>query len=233
MLAGPMRRPLLVAFALALAACDAPSAAPAASASVAPLPPPPPAAPAAPAPPDLEVAPLQKALKCGGDAKSGPCGVLAKMATCAAWDPVVPSGDGRWLGHGWVVEGAATTDQITVMRARRVPTSDVGPGQLGVRISVADLPKEEGEAFTQADRALRAFERQDVAPKSSPTLEYLRRRTDWPEAFAVSTVGKQVYALTQSGTYLCQGPRRTVLVAQRGASRGGDGLYAELWPTSW
>jgi hypothetical protein len=233
MLGAAMRRPLLAAVAVALAACDAPSAAPAASASAAPPPPPAASAPAAPPPPDLDVGALQKALKCGGDAKSGACGVLAKMASCTAWDPIVPSGDGRWLGHGWLVEGAATTDQLTVMRARRVPTGEVGPGQIGVRIAVADLPKQEGDAFEHADRALRAFERQDVPPKSSPTLEYLKKRTEWPEASAMRTTGGQVYALTQNGTYLCQGPRRTVLVAQRGASHGGDGLYAELWPTSW
>ncbi len=240
MLAAAMRRPMLAALAIAaataLAACDSPSGAPAASASARATPPPSPpteAAPAPPPPPDLDVGSVQKALKCSNDARSGTCGVLAKMASCKAWDPIVPSGDGRWLGHGWLVEGAKTTDQVTVLRARRVPTSEVGPGQLGVRIAVAELAKQEGPAFEQADRTIRYFERGDVPSKSSPTLEYMKQRTDWPEASATRTVGGQVQALTQSGTYLCQGPGRTVLVAQRAATHGGDGLYAELWPTSW
>jgi hypothetical protein len=191
------------------------------------------AAPPPPAPSDLDVASLQKALKCGGDTKSGPCGVLARMAKCTAWDPDVPSGDGRWLGHGWVVDGAKTTDQITVLRARRAPTSEVGPGQLGVRIALAELPSQEGVAFDQADRALRAFERGDVPPRTSPTLEYVKKRTEWPDAFAVRTTGGQVYALTPGGTFLCQGPSRTVLAVERAGHAGGDGTYAELWPVSW
>src|SRR5690242_7523796 len=93
------------------AASASPSAAAPPSASVAAAPPP----SAAPAPPpeNLNVAELQKALKCANDAKSGPCGVLAKFASCSGWSGVSPSGDGRWFGHGYVVEGSKTSDQIT------------------------------------------------------------------------------------------------------------------------
>ncbi len=230
-----MRRPALAVLLFALSACDKPAPAPSAATSgsaAAAEPPAPVPAPAAPS--DLDVPAAQKALKCGGE-RSGACGVLAKMASCAAWNPVVPSGDGRWLGRGWLVEGAKTTDQITLVRARRVPTGEVGPGQIGVRIAVTDLPRQEGAAFDQAERAIRAFERADVPPRSSPTLEYVKRRTDWSEAFAARTVSGQVYALTQNGTYLCQGPGRSLLVAQRDSAHdtSSDGLYAELWPTSW
>lgn len=229
-----MRR-LLIVLALALAACEKPTASPAASASAAPPPPPTPTAAApAPAPPDLDLAAVQKALKCGGE-RTGACGVLAKIATCTAWNPIVPSGDGRWLGHGWLVEGGKTTDHLTLVRARRVPTNDVGPGQLGARISVTELGKQEGQAYEQADRVIRIFERSDTPPRSSPTLEHVKQRADWPESFAMRTAGGQVYALTQNGTYLCEGAKRTVLLVQRGSSHGAsaDGLYAEVWPTSW
>src|SRR6185503_589448 len=48
----------------------------------------------APAPPvDLDVAELQKAMKCATDAKSGPCGVLAQIKTCGnTWNAVSPGG---------------------------------------------------------------------------------------------------------------------------------------------
>lgn len=228
----------LAAFALALRACEQPSSTPVASASAAAPPPPaalasaPPAA--APAPPDLDLAAVQKALKCGGE-KTGACGVLAKVASCTAWNPSVPSGDGRWLGHGWLVEGGKTTEQLTLVRARRVPTNEVGPGQLGVKIAITDLGKQEGQAFEQADRVIRIFERSDTPPRSSPTLEHVKQRTEWPESSAMRTVGAQVYALTQNGAYLCEGAKRTVLLVQRGSVRGAsaDGLYAELWPISW
>jgi hypothetical protein len=220
--------------ALALAACDPPAPASDASAPTTTAAAPPAASAAAtpaPTPPDLDVAAQQRALKCGGDTKSGACGVVARMASCTPWNAIVPSGDGRWLGRGWLVEGTKTTEQITLVRARRVPTSEVGAGQLGARIAVTDLPKQEGAAFEQAERAIRAYERADVPPRSSPTLDYVKQRSEWPEFAALRTAGGQVYALTANGTYLCQGPNRALLVVQRGA--GGDGLYAELWPTTW
>jgi hypothetical protein len=235
-----MHRPALALLGLALLGCeDKPAPAPAASASSARAEAPPAATPAqaaaAPAPPDLDLAAQQKALKCATDAKSGLCGVLARMGSCSAWNPVVPSGDGRWLGRGWLVEGAKTTDQFTLVRARRVPTGEVGPGQIGVRISITDLPKQEGAAWEQADRAIRAYERADVPQHGNPTIDYVKQRKDWPETFAMRTTGGQVYALTPGGAYLCQGPNRALLVVQRAATGGasGDGLYAELWPTSW
>jgi hypothetical protein len=230
-----MIRPLTILAALALAGCDqaapaAPAGSAAPSAAPAPSPAPAPAA-AVPAPDDLDAAPLLKNLKCGGDAAAGPCSVVKRFGKCSPWDPAVPSGDGRWLGRGWVVDGGKTTDQITVVRARRVPTSEVGPGQLGVKIGIAELPKQEGPAWEQAERTIRAYERKDVPPRSSPTLEYVKQRADWPESFAMRTAGGQIYALTQHGTYLCTGPSRELLLVQRGT--GADGLYAELWATSW
>jgi hypothetical protein len=233
-----MRRFFLVAPALALLGCDPPAPAPAVS-SASSLSPAPSASSVSAAPAavllDLDVASLQKTLKCGGDATSGACGVLTKFASCTEWNPISPSGDGRWLGRGWAVEGAKVTEQFALVRSRRVPTSEVAAGQIGVKIAITDLPKQESSAFEHADRAIRAFERNDVPPRSSPTLEYVKQRTDWPEAFAMRTSGKHVYAIAANGTYYCQGQNRTLLVVQRAATRGsnGDGLYAELWPTSW
>lgn len=232
-----MRHLVLLALGLALVACDPPAVAPdaASSASSAPPPPAPSAAEPAPPPPnDLDVAALQKALKCGG-AGAGACAVLAKIASCKGWEPVVPSGDGRWLGRGHVVEGAKTTDQFTLLRSRRVPTAEIGPGQLPVRISVTELPKAEGAAFDQADKTIRTFERQDAPARNNPTLEYVKKRSDWPEASAMRTAGGQVYVIEKEGTYVCQGAKKQLYVVQRASSKAssGDGLYAELWPTSW
>ena len=230
-----MRSLTLALLPIAVAACDSPPAPPPVASAAAPAAPPASPAPAAAAPPDLDVAALQKTLKCGGESKSGACGVLAKMTRCQTWSAAVPSGDGRWLGRGWVIEGSKTEEQLTLLRARRAPQSDVGPGQLGVKIAVTDLPKQEGAAHDQADRAIRALERSDVPPRGSEAIEYAKQRTAWPEAFAMRTAGGQVYALTQNGTYVCQGAKQTLLLVQRGSggAASGDGLYAEVWPTSW
>lgn len=213
----------------------------AASASVSAPPPvsapaPTPAQPAPPPPDDLDAAALLKALKCVADSKLGPCRVLAGFASCNKdWNPVSPSGDARWLGAGYVVENGKTTEIISIVRSKRVPTTEIAPGQLPVKIGIAELEKQEGAAYDQAGRAVRAFERGDQPPRSSPTLEYIKKRENWPESFASKTVGGQVYSITQGGTFVCQGKKQQLLVVQRSSSKAssGDGLYAELYPTSW
>ena len=103
-----------------------------------------------------------------------------------------------------------------------------------MKLGIAELEKEEGTAFDQAGRAIRAFERGDVPPRSSPTLEHIKKREAWQEAYAAKTVGGQVYANTKGGTFVCQGPKQRLLLVQRASSRAsGDGLYAELFATSW
>jgi hypothetical protein len=191
--------------------------------------------PAPPAPADLDVASLQKTLACGGAAKTGPCAVLAGFATCKAWSAEPPSGDGRWLGRGYEVEGKKTTEQVTVLRARRVPTSEVGAGQLPVRIALGSIDKSEGSPFTEADKAIRALERSDVPPKGNAAIEHLKQMTQWSEAFATRTVGSQVYGLSQGGLFVCEGPKRELYVVRRAATRTGtgDGLYAILWGATW
>lgn len=193
------------------------------------------AVPAAAVPDNLDVAELQKALKCGGAEKTGPCSVLAAIAApCAAWSASPPSGDGRWMGRGYLVQQGKATEQITLLRARRVPLTEVGPGQLPVKIAVAELPKDDAAADPAA-KAIRAFERSDVPGKGNAGVEYVKQRTDWSEAFATKTTGGQVYALAHGGTFVCQGPKQQLLVVQRAGSRTdkGDGIYAELWGTTW
>jgi hypothetical protein len=186
-------------------------------------------------PENLDVAELQKALKCGGADKTGPCSVLAAFAApCAPWSAAVPSGDGRWMGRGYLVQGGKASDQVTLLRARRVPLTEVGPGQLPVKIAVAEIPKDD-PSVEQAQKAIRAFERADVPAKNNAGVEYVKGRTDWVEAFATKTTGGQVYALAQGGTFVCQGPKQQLLLVQRAGSRTdkADGIYAELWAATW
>ncbi len=235
-----MRRTLLVPALVILAlGCDKGSsseggAAPSAS-SVTATPPPPTQEPAPPPPDELDTTALKKALGCGGKANSGPCRVLTGLDSCSSWNPVVPSGDGRFLGRGYVVEKGNSSEQVTMLRARRVPQNEVGPGQLPVRIGIAELPKDEGLASAQADKTIRGFERKDVPGRGNATIEYLKQREQWSESFATRTAGKQVYVIAQAGTYICEGPSRQIFVVQRAATRdsNSDGMYAELWPASW
>jgi len=190
---------------------------------------------ATPPPEDLDVASAQKALKCADNAKAGACSVLASMKGCSPWSGVVPSGDGRWLGKGYVVQDGKTTEQITIARAKRVSLAEVGPGQLPVKIAIGEIPPEEKNAVDQAERAIRTYERHDVPAKSNAGVEYVKQLATWPDAFATSTAGGHVYVLSQGGAFMCQGAKQQLLLVRRAATRGaaGDGLYAELWAASW
>lgn len=190
---------------------------------------------APPPPEDFDVSAQQKALKCAADAKSGACAVLAAMKTCTAWAAAPPSGEGRWLGRGASIEGGKTTDTFVVLRSKRVPLTEVGPGQIGAKIAVAEIPKEEKNAFEQADRAVRTFERGDVVPKSNAAIEYLTKLAQWPDAYATRTKAGHAYIITHGGAFVCAGPKQQLYVARRSATRAsaGDGIYAELWPVSW
>jgi len=191
--------------------------------------------PAPPPPPDLDVAALQKALACAANAKSGPCTVLAAFASCKPWSAAAPSGEGRWLGRGHDVEGKKTTDQVTVLRVRRVPTIEVGPGQLPARVGLGTIEKEDGGAFGEAERAIRAMERGDVPSKGSTTIAHLKGMTQWAEAFATRTAGGHVYGLAHGGLYICEGSKHELHVVRRASTRtgGADGLYATLWAATW
>lgn len=186
-------------------------------------------------PGDLDLAPLTKALKCAADAKTGACGILTKWKTCQAWTGVAPSGDGRWFGRGTLVEGGKSTDQVTLLRSRSVPASEVGPGQVPAKLALGEIRKDDGAAFEQVEKGLRALERGDVPQRASPTIEFIRKKTDWSEAFASKTMSGQVYVIREGGTFLCQGAKQTILLVSRAALRNaqGDGLYAELWPATW
>jgi hypothetical protein len=187
------------------------------------------------APADLDIKGLQKQLACPAEPKNGPCSVLASFGSCIQWNASTPSGDGRWIGKGYRVEGAKTSDEFVVFRARRMPQNEVGPGQLPLKIGIADISKADGAAFEQADKAIRQFARHDVPPRGNAAVEFLKRKDTWPEGFVNRTAGGQVYVVLEGGAFVCQGTHQQLIVVHRASTRGAkaDGLYAEVWPSSW
>jgi hypothetical protein len=231
-----MRSLLLLAALAALAACDdkpkPDAAAPTASATA--------AAPSAsateplPTPEALDVDALKKALKCGA-AGHGPCSVLAELADCKQWDPVTQSGDGRWVGEGYVVDTGAFTEELTLLRTRRVPLDEVGPGQLPAKISIDKIPDDLSGERENAQKAIGAYKRGDVPTKFNTGVEYIKKREDWPEAFSMKAKGNQVFVAVDGGAHLCALPDQRLLMVRRAASpkHPADGVYAMLWPVSW
>jgi hypothetical protein len=187
------------------------------------------------APEDLDIKGLQKQLACPADPKNSPCSILAAFSSCTQWSATTPSGDGRWIGRGYRVEGGKTTDEFVIFRARRVPQNEVAPGQLPLKVGIADIAKAEGAAWEQADRAIKAFSHHDVPPRGNAAVEFLKRKENWPEGYVVRTAGGQAYVVLEGGAFVCQGTHQQLLLVHRAASRSGkgDGVYAEVWPSSW
>jgi hypothetical protein len=192
------------------------------------------AAAAVPTPEPLDVAALDAALKCGGKGH-GPCAVLQDFHDCIAWSPVTASGDARWLGEGYVVSRGAFVDQLTLVRSKRVPTTEVGAGQLPVRIGIAAIPDDMAAERTHAEKAIKAFKRSDVARKGNQAIDYIKSRTDWPEAFAMQSKNNQVYVAVEGGVHLCALKDQRLLMVKASTNRAhpADGVYATLWAVSW
>jgi hypothetical protein len=189
--------------------------------------------------PDADLETLEKGLKCSAAAaaKPGPCKVLLAMEHCAEWKAVAPSGDGRWIGHGFEVKGAAMTDVVTLLRSRKVGENEVKNWQLPIKISFSTVPKDAGPAFAQSDRAINAYERHDVPPARNATVDFVKQKTDWTgESPAARTMGEMVETMGDRPAYICQGPGQQIEMVQQASADIGlksDGLYAELWATSW
>jgi hypothetical protein len=188
---------------------------------------------------DADIETLEKGLKCNAAAaaKPGPCKVLATMEKCNDWNAVSPSGDGRYIGHGWQVAGAATNDVVTILRSHSVPKTDVKPWQLPIKIAVGSIGPDANAAFIQSERAISAFARHDVPPPKNAAVELLKTKSDWKDdAPAAKTMGSMIETMSERPTYICQGPGQQIeLVQQASADIGlkSDGLYAELWAASW
>jgi hypothetical protein len=194
-----------------------------------------PTATAAPQMPEaLEVEALTTALNCT-KAAHGPCSVLLEFSDCVAWSPVTSSGDGRWMGHGSVVKNGAFTDEVTLLRTRRVPTAEVGPGQLGAKIAIQALPDDRSLELEEAKRAITAYSRGDVPKPSNAGVGYLKELETWSEGFSTQAKNNQVYSANQGGAWLCAKQDQRLLLVRLASSREhkADGVYATLYPVTW
>lgn len=188
---------------------------------------------------DADIATLEKGFKCTPGTPprvAGPCTVLVAMEKCRDWGAVAPSGDARWMGHGWQTAGAATITQITILRSHAVPQAQVKPWQLPVKIAIGAIGKDAGPAFAQADAAIRAYAQHAPPPPKNAAIELVKQKSDWTgEVAAATTMGSMVETFSDRPTYICEGGDHEVeLVQQASADIGlrSDGLYAQLWPVS-
>lgn len=232
------RRLVLALGALVLVACDdkpAPAAAPSATASDTGSKPTPKPTAKPPPPEALKVEELKKNLGCVADAKEGPCGVLAAFADCVPWAGQTDGGDGRWVGIGYDRHEGKTTEEVTLVRALRVPLDQVGPGQIGAKLTVTSIPNDEPLLIQEGKKAAKALFRGDIPQPQNPAMKYINSRKDWAESFAYEAKENQVFAQEGGGTYFCNLKDQRLLVVKLSNARGkpGDGVYAQVRPTKW
>ncbi len=178
---------------------------------------------------------LKRACKCTANSPAGPCEVLAAFAECAPWDPVTQSGDGRFMGEGYQVKKGAFVEEISLMRTRRAPTTELAAGELPARLAFDRVADDRAGEREHAKKAIAAFERGDVPKPNNTAIRYVKERTDWREAPALAAEHGEIFVAAKGGLHVCAQKGQRLAVIERASQREheGDGVYAILHPVSW
>lgn len=224
---------------LAAAACkEKPPTAAAPSASVAAPAPSEPAAepPRAPQPPpeDLDLETARAELGCSEKVKGREsCRILEDFGAAERWEAKMPSGEGRWFGQAFVVTKGVESREFLLVRARRVPTAQVGPSDLPLMFGTGGLPEDRNE---HAEKLIRALKDGGTGKKTNLARMYLTDFKPKEELGVLATKGKSVQLISEEDTFVRRsGVKRLLLVKLAGGvdAEKGDGVYAEVWSVSW
>jgi len=237
-----MKTPVYLCIVLAcvsLSACEKETPPPPPAASAKPPPPPPPAPAPTPtvqqaASPDVDVASLQKQLGCSttGTVKQA-CRILAEFAQARRFTGETPSGDGKWFGYAYNVEKKAEKTELMIFASRRVPTSQIGPNDLPIRVGTGTLPEDKrahGQKFASA------LSRSDVVGKLNQAQPYVKSFVPAGDRGVVATAGASVRLISDEVVYVREAEGQKVLfirLSSNAKAAPGDGTYAELWLAAW
>jgi hypothetical protein len=186
-----------------------------------------------PVPPDIDITPISKQLKCGGSVHKDVCRVLDEFAKAERWKVQMPSGEGRWIGTAYQLEKGADKTELLLLSARVVPTNQTSPGDLPLRVGTGPVPD---DVRTAGAKLASALSRGDTVPRNNPALAFSKTWVSGHEYAVLPTTGPSVRLVAERETYLRQGAAQKIILVQprQGAdSTAGDGMYAEVWPTSW
>jgi len=222
--------------AMQLASCDKPQEKKntnAAAASAVPEPLPSVAPPAPPAPTDMDVAALERDLNCN---KAGPkqaCRILKDFATSQRYTAKTPSGEGRWVGQSYTVTKGAEKERELILWAKTVPTSQVGPGDLPIKVGYDSFPD---ELKPHAEKLVRALMHGDQPSPMNQAFPYVKTFVPSKQRVIVNTSGQSVHVTAEESIYIRAKAPRSVFIVNPSTSRDaspGDGMYAELWLAVW
>jgi hypothetical protein len=175
---------------------------------------------------------MLKELKCDKKSKSDTCRVLSDFASGTRWLAQMPAGEGRWIGNAFVREKGVDTRQLILLWAKQMPTSQVGPGDLPLRVGTGTLPEDLAE---HGFKMVRALSSGDQPSKHNQARQQVESFLPTTHRGAVNTAGASVRLIAEQPTFLRQSGRKLVLVmpSQAANATPGDGTYAELWRATW
>jgi hypothetical protein len=189
--------------------------------------------PAPPAPADINATALSDDLKC---AKTGPkqaCRVIKEFAQAQRFTAQTPSGEGRWVGQAFVVEKGVESTKEIILWAKRVPTSQVGPGDLPIKLGYDFFP---GELKSHAEKLVRALSHGEPPSPRNQAFPFAKSLVPTVQRVIVNTNGQSVHVTSEESIYIRAKAPRNVYLVNPSNARGagtGDGMYAELWLSDW
>lgn len=186
--------------------------------------------PAAPA--DIALEPLSKSLKCDKKSKFDSCRLLNEFAEGTRFSAQTPAGEGRWVGNAFVRDKGKETKQLILLWAKQVPTSQVGPGDLPIRIGTGTL---DADLVEHGFKMVNALSRSDQPSKHNQARAAVDSFVPTTQRGAVNTAGASTRLISEDSVFLRQSGRKVILLMpnQAQSATAGDGTYAELWRASW
>lgn len=234
-------KPILAAFWLpvlvSLTCCESKKAGPGAAASAASSAPSVPPvkvvdAPPRPAPADIVLEPLLKELKCDKKAKTDSCRVLTEFSEGKRWIAQTPAGEGRWFGLAFVRDKGVEKKQLMILWAKQMPTSQVGPGDLPLRVGTGTLSD---DLIEHGFKMVTALSQSDQPSKRNQARSQVESFVPTTHRGAINTAGASVRLISEESAYFRQSGRKVLLVMPNEAQSAspGDGTYAEFWRATW
>ncbi len=232
-----VRTALVCAWALmSAAACDKAqekkSASTAATSATA-EPPAPVAAATPPAPADMDVTALERDLNCS---KTGPkqvCRVLKEFGSAQRYTAKTPSGEGRWVGQAFTVEKGVEKEREIILWAKSIPTSQVGPGDLPIKVGFDFFAD---DLKSHAEKLVRSLSHGDPPSPKNQAFPFVQSFVPTKQRVIVNTAGQSVHVTAEESIYIRAKAPRSVYIVNPSNAQGaaaGDGMYAELWLAVW
>lgn len=184
------------------------------------------------APADVQLDSYLSDLKCGKKATNDACRILADFAAGTRATFNMPSGEGRWVGNAYIRDKGVEKKQLTLFWAKRVPTAQVGPGDLALKMGMGELSPDLAE---HGMKMVRALSQGDSASKRNQARPVVEAFVPTTQRGAVNTQGASVRLISEDTVYLRQSGRKLLMFAPNlsQSATAGDGTYAEFWVSTW